>query len=189
MTALPTVLIVPGLRDHVASHWQTWLAKQLPNAHTVPPMGREDLNCSQRVKAIEEAVAKSQGPILIVAHSAGCLMVAHWCCTTAYAPRVRGALLAAPPDFDHPMPDGYPSLPELRAGGWLPVPRQALPFPSVVAISSNDPLATQAQSMAKDWGSQTVDLGAVGHLNPQSGYGEWPMALALIAQLSATGEP
>jgi len=188
---LPTVLIVPGLRDHVKTHWQTWLAQQLPQAHTVPPLGREDVNCAKRVQAIEDAVAKLQAPVLIVAHSAGCLMVAHWCRSTAYAPRVRGALLAAPPDFEHPMPEGYPTLPELRAGGWLPVPRQTLPFASVVAISRNDPLASvaQARAMAEDWGSQTVDLGEVGHLNPQSGYGEWPMALQLITQLSRTGEP
>jgi len=27
--AVPTVLIVPGLRDHVAQHWQTLLADRL----------------------------------------------------------------------------------------------------------------------------------------------------------------
>ena len=40
------------------------------------------------------------------------------------------------------MPDGYPTLEALRAGGWLPVPREPLPFPSIVAASRNDPLGT-----------------------------------------------
>ena len=31
MTA-PTILIVPGLRDHVPEHWQTLLEQKLPNA-------------------------------------------------------------------------------------------------------------------------------------------------------------
>ena len=104
--------------------------------------------------------------------------------------RVVGALLATPPDFEQPMPEGYPTLAALQAGGWLPVPRKALPFRSLVATSDNDPLATRERvlDLAQDWGSETVDLGAVGHLNPASGFGEWPMALALIQQLSAHGE-
>jgi uncharacterized protein len=181
----PTVLIVPGLRDHVEAHWQTLLAAQLPQVRTVPPMGREDLNCAKRVQAIEAAMAATAGPVVIVAHSGGCVMVAHWAHTSAHAQRVVGALLATPPDFDQPMPEGYPTLDALRAGGWLPVPRQPLPFRSLVATSDNDPLAAREQvlALAKDWGSETIDLGAVGHLNPASGYGEWPMAHALIKRL------
>ena len=33
-----TVVIVPGLRDHVAEHWQTLLADRLPNTRTVEPL-------------------------------------------------------------------------------------------------------------------------------------------------------
>jgi len=64
------------------------------------------------------------------------------------------------------------------------VPRKRLPFRSLVATSDNDPLAERAcvLALAQEWGSETVDLGWVGHLNPASGYGEWPMAHALIAQ-------
>jgi uncharacterized protein len=42
--------------------------------------------------------------------------------------------------------------------------------------------------LARDWGSRLVDLGEVGHLNPASGFGEWPMAESLIAELEA-GRP
>ncbi|MGV0986604.1 MAG: RBBP9/YdeN family alpha/beta hydrolase [Limnohabitans sp.] len=182
-----TVLIVPGLRDHVQAHWQTLLAAQLPQVHTVPPMGREDLDCAKRVQAIEAAMAAIDGPVVLVAHSGGCVMVAHWAHTSKHAHRVVGALLATPPDFDQAMPEGYPTLAALQANGWLPVPRKLLPFRSLVATSDNDPLATRERvlALAKDWGSETVDLGAVGHLNPASGYGEWPMAHALIKRVSA----
>lgn len=184
----PTVLIVPGLRDHVEAHWQTLLAVQLPKVHTVPPMGREDLDCAKRVQAIEAAMAAIDGPVLLVAHSGGCVMVAHWAHTSANAHRVGGALLATPPDFDQPMPEGYPTLTALQAGGWLPVPRQAMPFRSLVATSDNDPLAARDSvlALAKDWGSETVDLGLVGHLNPASGYGEWPLAIPLIERLATS---
>lgn len=181
-----TVLIVPGLRDHVPEHWQTLLATRLPRVHTVPPMGRGNLNCAARVKVIEEAITAIEGPILIVAHSGGCVMVAHWARVTAYANRVCGCLLATPPDFDQPMPTGYPTLAMLHEGGWLPVPRQRLPMRSLVAASRNDPLGSyvSVEKLAKDWGSDLIDLGEVGHLNPASGFGEWPLAETLIQRLA-----
>ena len=43
--------------------------------------------------------------------------------------------------------------------------------------------------LAEAWGSKRVDLGAVGHLNPASGYGEWPRAEALIAELALPRSP
>lgn len=182
----PTVLIVPGLRDHVAEHWQTLLAARLPRVASVPPMGREDLDCSARVAAIERAMGEVEGPVVIVAHSGGCVMLAHWARATRHADKVRGALLATPPDFDRPMPAGYPTIEALDACAWLPVPRERLPFPSLVAASRNDPLGSfvRVSALAQDWGSELVDLGEVGHLNPASGYGEWPQADALIERLA-----
>jgi predicted alpha/beta hydrolase family esterase len=185
----PTVLIVPGLRDAVATHWQTLLEARLRAAGrpvaSVPPMGREDLDCARKLAAIEQAARSVDGPVVIVAHSGGCIMVAHWAQQTRRA--VHGALLATPPDFETPMPEGYPTLDALRAGGWLPVPRQRLPFPSIVAASRDDPLADfdRVAVLARDWGSQLVDLGFVGHLNPASGYGEWRQAESFIDELAA----
>jgi predicted alpha/beta hydrolase family esterase len=181
----PTVLVVPGLRDHVARHWQTLLIERLPRVHAVAPMGRDNLDCEARVAAIERAAVRIVGPIVVVAHSGGCVTVAHWAQRTQC--RVHGALLATPADFERPMPDGYPTIVELDVAGWLPVPRARLPFPSVVAASRNDPLARveRVASLAEGWGSRLVDLGEVGHLNPASGYGVWPRAEELIAELSA----
>lgn len=184
----PTVLIVPGLRDHVAQHWQTLLEAQLRQAGRpvacVPPMGRDDLDCAAKVAAIERTAQSVAGPIVMVAHSGGCVMVAHWARQSTR--EVLGALLATPPDFERPMPEGYPSLEALRAGGWLPVPRERLPFRSIVAASQDDPLgrSERVAELAAAWGSELVDLGAVGHLNPASGYGEWPRAESFIRELS-----
>ena len=185
----PTILIVPGLRDAVARHWQTLLEARLRAAATpvagVLPMGREDLSCSARVAEIERAAQAIEGPLVIVAHSGGCIMVAHWARQTRRA--VRGALLATPPDFEKPMPEGYPTIAALRAGGWLPVPRARLPFRTIVAASRNDPLASFARvvGLANEWGAELDDLGYVGHLNPASGHGEWAGADPLIARLGA----
>ena len=192
-----TVLIVPGLRDHVAQHWQTLLEAHLRAAGrpvvAVPPLGRDELDCDTKVAAIDRAAQAIAGPIVIVAHSGGCVMLAHWAHWAHSARRtqraVQAALLAVPPDFERPMPDGYPTLEALRASGWLPVPRTRLPFPSIVAASRNDPLADydRVVALAQAWGSRLVDLGDVGHLNPASGYGEWPQALSFVNELTTAG--
>jgi len=184
----PTVLIVPGLREHVAEHWQTLLAFRLPasgyKVRTVPPRGRESLDCAARVAALEQELARIHGPVILVAHSGGVITVVHWALQQRRP--IRGALLATPPDFERPMPAGYPTMDALRAGGWLPVPRDLLPFPSIVAASSNDPLSKieRAEELARAWGSHFVDIGEAGHLNPASGYGVWPRAQAFIRELS-----
>ena len=183
MTREATVLIVPGLRGHVPQHWQTLLASRLPRVRTVEPMGREDLDCARKVAAIERQANAIKGPLLLVAHSGGVIMVVHWAKQTQRA--VHGALLATPPDFERAMPAEYPTIDELRAGGWLPVPRDRLPFSTIVAASRNDPLGRfeRVAELARDWGSKLVDLGKVGHLNPASGFGDWVGADSLIAEL------
>lgn len=191
MSQPPTVLIVPGLRDHVQTHWQTLLAQELPHCVTVPPLEHDKLSCQARLDAIDRALEPIVGPVVIVAHSAGCMMVAHRAQRNARP--IVGAVLAAPADVETPMPAGYPTRDVLAANGWLPIPRQRLPFPSILAASSNDPLTQtdRARGLARDWGSQLVKLGPVGHLNPASGHGPWPMAQQLISNLlaMAAGHP
>ncbi|WP_029048309.1 alpha/beta hydrolase [Cupriavidus sp. amp6] len=182
-----TVLLVPGLRDHVAEHWQTLLQAQLPNARSVPPLEHDKLSRDARVAALDAALAAIEGPVILVAHSAGVMITVHW--AAQHHRKIRGALLATPADLESPMPAGYPDTATLAQHGWLPIPRSPLPFPTILAASRNDPLATyqRAAEMASDWGSKLVDLGEVGHLNPAAGYGPWPRATALIDELLRAG--
>lgn len=186
-----TVLIVPGLRDKAPAHWQTWLHDILKAEGqavvSVPPMGREDLSLQARLEAIDEAIWTFEGPAFIVAHSGGCQMLAHWVGQSSLTHRVAGAFLVAPPNLNLPMPAGYPTLDAMRAGGWYPLPTRTLPFKTWVGISKNDPLSSVliARQNANYWGAETIELGEVGHLNPQSGYGPWPEGLKLIRELAA----
>jgi predicted alpha/beta hydrolase family esterase len=179
------VLFVPGLRDHVADHWQTLAAAETPGARTVPPLEQDKLSCAARVEALDCAIRDLDAPPILVAHSAGVLMVAHW--AQRHQRPIKGALLATPPDIDRPLPAGYPTPEELKTGGWLPVPRARLPFPTILGASASDPLCGPAAAMelALAWGSRIVQLGEVGHLNPAAGFGPWPMALTFVAELDA----
>ena len=178
-----TILIVPGLREHVAEHWQTLLAARLSNVRSVAPLAANKLDCMARVRAIQHELEQIDGPVILVAHSAGVLMVAHW--AAHYSRPVKGALLAAPPDLDAVWPSNYPSSETLRSQGWNPLPQGPLPFRSIVAGSTNDHLASLAAvtRMAEGWGAELLNLGDVGHLNPAAGFGHWQQAEALILEL------
>ncbi|MFE2185853.1 RBBP9/YdeN family alpha/beta hydrolase [Streptomyces sp. NPDC059455] len=183
-TGSPAVVIVPGLRDHVPDHWQTILAGRLgDDARTVPPLESGRLSRDAQVAALERVLSDIDGPVVLIAHSAGVLTTVHW--ARQHQRPVRGALLAAPPDFETPLPEGYPTPEALRENGWTPTPRTPLPFPSIVAASTNDPLATfeSVTGLARAWGGHLVDLGPVGHLNPAAGYGAWPRAEEFIREL------
>ena len=167
----------------MADHWQTHLAAAVPNAVTVEPLRENKLSCAARVKALDDALASMRGPVILVAHSAGVMTVVHW--AQSHRRAIHGALLATPADLETPMPEGYPRPEQLQENGWLPIPREPLPFRALVAASRNDPLARfeRVLGMAVDWGARCMDLGEVGHLNPASGYGIWPTAEDLIDEL------
>jgi predicted alpha/beta hydrolase family esterase len=183
MSFSPTILFVPGLRDHVEHHWQTILARQIPGAVTVPPLEHDKLSCAARVAALDDAYRGIRGPVVLVAHSAGVMIAVHWVARCARA--VHGALLAAPADLESPLPEGYPEPHTLAANGWLPIPRKRLPFSAIVAASTDDPLARflRVVEYAGDWGARLINLGPVGHLNPACGFGEWKQAPALVKEL------
>lgn len=180
-----TVLIIPGLRDHVEEHWQTFLASRLQKVRTVEPAETNKLNCANRVARIQAELDQIEGPVILVAHSAGVLMTVHW--AALHHAQIQGALLVAPPDLSQSWPANYPSPEQLRAEGWEPLPTQKLPFPSIVVASTNDHLASfeSVAYLAALWGSELVNAGEVGHLNPASGFGEWPAAEKYVLQLDA----
>ena len=186
------VLIVPGLREAMPEHWQSLLRHRLRDAHEVPrmqPGSPSRLSREAWVARLDEALARIVGEVVLVAHSAGVAIVAHW--AARHARRIRAALLVTPPDFETPLPAGYPPLSKLAENGWMPLPRERLPFPSILAASTNDPLGRydRVAALAHDWGSRLVDVGPVGHLNPAAGFGWWPQAETLLVELVRATEP
>lgn len=171
------VLVLPGWQNSTAGHWQT----EWERAYGYRRVEQHDWMAPKRgdwCARLDGVVADSDGPLLLVAHSLGCILVAWWAAHTRHAHKVQGALLVAPGDVERP---------ELAAPltGWLPIARQRLPFASVLAASSDDPYCTlqRAQGMASDWGARFVDIGAQGHANAVSGLGLWPAGHALLRSL------
>lgn len=132
------------------------------------------------VNKINLAVHRAGRPVVLAAHSLGCLAVAWWAHyeqPTMDNP-VVGALLVAPPDAERADVDE-------RIARFAPVPRQTLPFPAFLAASENDPYASlrAARGMAQDWGATFAYAGSVGHINADSQIGSWDFGLLLLGQL------
>lgn len=173
---MPTVLTIPGYQNSGPGHWQSLWEASLRDIVRVEMPNWEHPHKVDWVEVLDEAIAACPDPPILVGHSLGCLAILHWAGT--HDREIRGALLAAPADVERPD-----SLPELR--GFGPVPRRSLPFPSVLAASSDDPFLAldRARALAADWGATLVDLGPCGHLNQASGHGPWPRGEALLADL------
>ncbi len=161
-------------------HWQSrWEAQ-----HGFTRVLQSDWEWPRRgdwMARLEEVLLESEQPALLVAHSLGCHLVAAWASHSKHTARVQGALLVALPDIEREdMP------PNLHA--WRPIVRARLPFPSIAVVSSDDPFAAAERSrgMAEGWGSRVVEIGARGHINGDSGLGDWPEGLALLHGLQAT---
>jgi len=127
---------------------------------------------------LEEALLADARPAVLVAHSLGCHLVAAWAGHSQHTARVHAALLVAPPDL---LRDGTP--PQLH--NWLPIGNRPLPFASTTVLSANDPFCSPARGrqIAEAWGSEVVTLPAAGHINGDSGLGDWPAGQALLQAL------
>lgn len=173
----PTIIIVPGWRDSGPGHWQSLWAERMQGAVRVVQDDWITPNRAAWVATLEKLVLESPGPVIIAAHSLGCIATTHL--PAAAVARIQGALLVAPAD------------PERRAAlsDFAPVPFAPLPYRSILVASSNDPFCPVrlAGAYARAWGSEFVRMQNAGHINIESGHGDWPLGLALLQSL--TDEP
>lgn len=173
------VLILAGLWDSGPQHWQTLWQHDHPEWTRVPHRDCNDPHCEEWVAELDAAIAQCEGAPLLVAHSLGCILVAHWARSGSEL-SVAGALLVAPSDVEA---NTYP----VAANGFAPIALEKLPFPSIVVASANDPYVTpeRVRQFSQAWGSRLVEIGPAGHVNADSGYGRWPEGEKMLAGLCA----
>jgi predicted alpha/beta hydrolase family esterase len=179
VTPLPDarVLILPGWLNSDAAHWQS----RWELLHGDQRVEQDDWQWPKRgdwMARLEEVLLQSDTPAVLVAHSLGCHLVAAWAAHSKHTHRVKAAMLVALPDIER---DDMP--PQLAP--WRPIVRQHLPFASMAVVSSDDPFGTpeRAAQMATDWGSELMSVGARGHINGESGLGDWPEGRAMLRAL------
>lgn len=167
------VLILPGWQNSGPDHWQS----RWERAHGYTRVEQHDWQRPLRgdwIARLEEVLLACTEPAVLVAHSLGCLTIAAWAAHSKNTHLVKAALLVAPPDTARE--DIAQMLP-----GWV-VPLQKLPFKSVVFASTNDPFCAfdRAQQFALGWSASLIAAGNAGHLNADSGLGDWPAAHAQL---------
>ncbi|MEP6936098.1 MAG: alpha/beta hydrolase [Nitrospirota bacterium] len=176
MSVVTPVLVLPGHANSGPQHWQSrwelrhfeWQRVQLGNW--------DDPVCDEWVRVLDAAVQACSSPPILVAHSLACLLVAHWAHRSSLC--LKGAFLAAVPD---PLSACFPAT----ARGFVPVPMTPFAFRSLVIASANDPFGslTHATQCAATWGSTFIDIGQAGHINADSGHGEWSEGYALLQRI------
>jgi predicted alpha/beta hydrolase family esterase len=107
-------------------------------------------------------------------------LVAHWARSGATG-RVVAAMLVAPADLE-----GESRTPP-STWSLAPIPRDPLPFPTLVVASRDDSYVdmARAEEFARSWRARLVDIGRAGHINGKSGLGAWPEGRHLLNELLA----
>ncbi|OYX01717.1 MAG: alpha/beta hydrolase [Rhizobiales bacterium 32-66-8] len=171
------ILILPGLGNSGPGHWQLRWADRMANAAIVEQADWDEPDLDDWVATIDQAARLTTRPVVLVAHSLGVIAVAH---AGARLPdNVRGAFLVSAPDIEL-----SPEAPE-QTYDFRPIPRDPLPFPSMLVASTNDPLCSvdRAVEFATCWGSDFHVAGEAGHINAASGHGPWPEGLLMFTRL------
>ncbi len=171
------VLVLPGWQnsgpDHWQSRWETSRGYRRVEQHDWQRPLKGDWNAR-----LEEVVLGCDEPVVLVAHSLGCILVAAWAAHSRNTSRVKAALLVAVPDVERE--DMRQILP-----GWAPISRMPLPFTTRVIASTDDPFGGLAVAgpLAASWNAELLSVGPRGHLNAESGLGDWPDGHTLLADL------
>lgn len=180
MRTLASVLLVPGLNNSGPEHWQSLWQVKHPEYHRVQQADWTTPRCADWVRTLAACIrGTEQGPVVLAAHSLGCMTIAHYAAIHGDDEgRVAAAFLVAPTDVEAPT---FPS----ESTGFHPMPSQRLPFPSVVVASTNDPYVTmdRAEFFARSWGSRVIRIADAGHINSASGYGPWSEGEAWLERL------
>lgn len=172
------IFILPGWQNSGPQHWQSLWQTRFGYTRVEQHDWMRPLR-GDWIARLEDVVLWSAGPVVLVAHSLGCQLVAAWAAISSNTHRIRGALLVAP---------GDPECDALRATmwSWSPLVLQRLPFPATLVASTNDLYCSfeRAGVFASAWGADRINLGAIGHINADSGLGDWSYGQALLQALT-----
>lgn len=169
--------VLPGLNNSGPAHWQTRWERR----YGFTRIHQRDWDAPDKddwIHTIDQVIAPfPPDKVILVAHSLACCTIAHW--YQRYGRTIKGALLVAPSDVEAPS---YPP----GTYGFTPMPLPRLPFNSIVVASSDDYYVRtdRASLFAEKWGSQFVDIGNRGHINADSGLGDWPEGYAILQRLN-----
>jgi predicted alpha/beta hydrolase family esterase len=178
-----TTLIIPGLHGSGPGHWQHRWLTELDDAVLVEQRDWSRPDRDAWLANAARAVEAHPGALL-VGHSLGAILITHLAAECPDLP-IGGALLVAPADVEAAS-GKVPGI-----AGFAPIPTRPLAFPSIVVASRDDAWMSfaRARIYANLWESALVDLGRAGHINAETGLGDWSRGRQLLARLDRIRTP
>ncbi|MDW4563782.1 MULTISPECIES: RBBP9/YdeN family alpha/beta hydrolase [Aeromonas] len=169
------ILLVPGLHNSGPDHWQSRWHQQFPQWQRMLglPWDKPDLTVWSAKLASKLRSRRSR--VHLVAHSFGALTAI--AAARLQPDKVSSILIVAPAD---PARFG---IPDEALAGSIKVSAQLI-------ASRNDPWMSfeRAEYWSRQWQVPLFDAGEVGHINAQSGHGEWSLGLNLLNTLHHRAE-
>lgn len=171
------ILMIPGYGNSGPKHWQTLWENENSNFSRVNQSSWDKPNKTEWVNSLQQVILSLHSPIILVGHSLGCLTIVYWA-SIFQNKNVMAALLVAPADAEK---EGFLDGVE----GFAPIPLIKLPFESILVASTSDDYLEieRAKEFADNWGSEFVNIGDCGHINTDSGHGEWNFGKDLLKKL------
>ena len=187
-TISPHIFTLPGWQGSGALHWQSrWEAvfgdERVEQHNWHQPLRGDWITRLEDVVQNHIAKRQKQGlgqqAIVFAAHSLGCHLVAAWASLSPSVGQVAGALLVAPPSQE-----AISYAPQMHS--WTKPVLAKLPFKTTMVASTRDPFCKlpAAQELAAQWGSELINAGPIGHINAESGLGDWQAGRDLLNKLT-----
>lgn len=173
------VLLLHGWGGSDFPHWQSWLASELAKDYgTVSFLRFEDFDFPSLEiwkKQLKNEL-ESFSPDIVICHS---LANTLWFHAVDEIKEVAKLYLVAPPSFTC-------AVEEIREFFPLALPKKTGAKETLLIASTNDPYMTlaQAKELQKSLNIPIKVLEDAGHINTDSGYGEWPWILEEVKKES-----
>jgi len=175
-TGSATYVFIAGIHNSGPEHWQAMWRGRTADGVWVEHSSWDNPVRDVWVKELNDSVKAIEGPKVLIAHSLGCTVVTEWA-SKCPDNTIAGAFLVAMPDVHGP------NFPAAAIG--FDSPRCArLALPTVVVASEDDPYSSLEHSaaVAERLGARLVNVGRKGHINADSGIGDWPEGWSIFSE-------
>ncbi|MFB2872521.1 RBBP9/YdeN family alpha/beta hydrolase [Aeromonas jandaei] len=169
------ILLVPGLHNSGPDHWQSRWHEHFPYWQRMTGLPWEKPDLTVWSAKLASKLRSRRSRVHLVAHSFGALTAI--AAARLQPEKVASLFLVAPAD-----PARFGIVDE-RLEGPLQVSAQ-------LVASRNDPWMSfeRAEYWSRQWQVPLFDAGSAGHINAQSGHGDWHQGLELLGSLYRRAE-
>ncbi|MEN8302927.1 MAG: alpha/beta hydrolase [Campylobacterota bacterium] len=173
------VLLLHGWEGSDYPHWQSWLAGELAKDYgnvSFLKFSNYDFPDFSTWKKELIAHLKDFKPDIVICHSLANTLWFHLC-NSESVQKVEKLYLVAPPSIKC-------DINELESFFPLDMPKNAHAKETLLISSTDDPYMSmdEAQELRDSLGVEMVVLENAGHINADSGYGEWPWILEKVKE-------